>query len=78
MRVPKSHLPIWVFLTMQLARELDRLVRDLPAALDKLVLQMEKDNDQLPADLAVFFGSERRLVDTVQKLIVPDMLARLS
>ncbi len=60
------------------ARELDRLTRDLPRALNALVERIEAENAGYPEPVRTFLGGERRLIATVQHLIVPDMLHRLK
>jgi serine/threonine-protein kinase HipA len=60
------------------ARELDRLTRELPVALEALVRQIEVQNAQYPQAIGVFLGGERRLISTLQHLVVPDMLERLK
>ena len=59
-------------------RELDRLTRDLPGALSALVQRIEAENASYPEPVRVFLGGEKRLISTVQHVIVPDMLQRLS
>ena len=58
--------------------ELDRLTRDLPRALNALVERIEAENAGYPEPVRTFLGPERRLIATVQHLIVPDMLHRLK
>jgi len=59
-------------------RELDRLTRDLPDALDGLVRRIDAENAGYPQQVRAFLGGERRLVSVVQHLIVPDMLQRVK
>jgi serine/threonine-protein kinase HipA len=59
-------------------RELDRFTRNLPDALSSLVRRIEGENADYPAPVRAFLGGERRLISTVQHLIVPDMLQRVS
>jgi serine/threonine-protein kinase HipA len=60
------------------ARLLDRMTRELPVALVALVRQIEAENAQYPKAIGVFLGGERRLISTIQQLVVPDMLERLE
>jgi serine/threonine-protein kinase HipA len=59
-------------------RELDRLTRDLPPALDALVSRVEKENAAYPEPVGVFLGGEKRLISTIHHLVVTDMLERLK
>jgi serine/threonine-protein kinase HipA len=59
-------------------RELDRLTRNLPPRLDAFVRQIEAENAQYPQAVGVFLGGEKRLISTLQHLVVPDMLERLK
>jgi serine/threonine-protein kinase HipA len=59
-------------------RELDRLIRDLPLALDAVVRQVEAENARYPSAVGVFLGGEKRLISTIQHLVVPDMLERFK
>jgi serine/threonine-protein kinase HipA len=60
------------------AREMDRLIRDLPLALDSIVRQIEAENAHYPSAVGVFLGGEKRLISTIQHLVVPDMLKRFK
>lgn len=59
-------------------RELDRLIRNLPLALDDLIGKIEAENARLPETLRLFWASERRLVSVIRHLIVPEMLERVT
>jgi serine/threonine-protein kinase HipA len=59
-------------------RELDRLARDLPLALDALLSRIEKENADYPQQVRVFLGGETRLISTIRHLVVTDMLERLK
>ena len=59
-------------------RELDRLTRDLLAALNALEQRIERENADYPEPVRVFLGGERRLVSTIKHVIVRDMLQRLN
>jgi serine/threonine-protein kinase HipA len=59
-------------------RELDRLTRALPAALDALVQRIDSENAGYPQSVRAFLGGEKRLISVVQHLIVPDMVRRLK
>lgn len=58
-------------------RELDRLTRNLPDALSALAQRIEAENTGYPEPARAFLGGEARLISTVQRLIVPDMLQRV-
>ncbi|MBS0420008.1 MAG: HipA domain-containing protein [Proteobacteria bacterium] len=59
-------------------RELDRLVRDLPLAAEKIQDRIETENADYPAAVGVFLGGERRIVATIKHLIVREMVERLA
>jgi len=59
-------------------RELDRLIRNLSDALSALVRRIEAENAGCPERACVFLGSEARLISTLQRLIVRDMLQRVK
>jgi ABC-type iron transport system FetAB ATPase subunit len=59
-------------------RELDRLTRALPGALDALVQRIDSENAAYPQPVRAFLGGEKRLISVVQHLIVPDMVRRLT
>ena len=59
-------------------RELDRLTRDLPRALNALEQRIERDNADYPEPVRVFLGGERRLVLAIKHIVVRDMLERLG
>jgi serine/threonine-protein kinase HipA len=60
------------------ARELDRLMRDLPSAIDQLEQNIERGNADLAETVRVFLAGETRLVATVKHIVVRDMLQRLE
>lgn len=57
-------------------RELDRMLKGLPAAVSKVMGTIETQNLQLPEPARVFLAGEMRLLRAVQHIIVPDMVAR--
>jgi serine/threonine-protein kinase HipA len=59
-------------------RELDRLTRNLLPAVNALEQRIEQQNADYPQPVQVFLGGERRLVSTINHIIVRDMLGRLS
>ena len=59
-------------------RELDRLTRNLLPALNALEQRIERENVDYPEPVRVFLGAERRLVSTIKRIIVRDMLERLN
>jgi len=59
-------------------RELDRLVRGLPLAVQTVQEQIEKENAGHPAAVGVFLGGERRVVSTIKHMIVREMVERLT
>ena len=58
-------------------RELDRLTRDLPPALNALEQNIERENADYPEPVRVFLGGESRLVAILKHIVVRDMLERL-
>lgn len=59
-------------------RELNRLTRALPGTLSALVQRIEAENAAYPEAVRIFLGRERRLIRTIQHVIVPDMLQRVG
>jgi serine/threonine-protein kinase HipA len=59
-------------------RELDRLTRSLLPAVDALEQHIEHQNASYPQPVQVFLGGERRLISTINHIIVRDMLERLG
>jgi serine/threonine-protein kinase HipA len=59
-------------------RELDRLVRALPGALEELATAIAAENALYPDPVRVFLAGEARLTRTLQHLIVPEMLKRVA
>jgi serine/threonine-protein kinase HipA len=59
-------------------RELDRLTSSLLPAVNALERRIEHQNAGYPPPVHVFLGGERRLVSTINHIIVRDMLERLS
>lgn len=59
-------------------RELDKLARDLPIALEALAAGIETENIHHPEPVRVFLGSESRLVAAIRYIVVPDMLRRIG
>ena len=60
------------------ARELDRLGRDLPPALNELEQRIERENVDYPAPVRVFLAGETRLIATIKHIVVGEMLQRLE
>ncbi|MGH8138888.1 MAG: HipA domain-containing protein [Steroidobacteraceae bacterium] len=60
------------------ARELDRVARVLPIALHELAATIETENARYPESVRRFLGSERRLIRTIQHLVVPEMIGRVA
>ncbi|HKX43295.1 MAG TPA: HipA domain-containing protein [Burkholderiaceae bacterium] len=60
------------------ARELDRLAAALPGAIDSLVQGIAAENEHAPRDVRPFLAGEMRLLRTLQRLVVPEMLARAA
>ena len=60
------------------ARELDRLMRDLPPAIAALEQQIERENANLAEPVRVFLAGEARLVATLKHVVVRDVLQRLE
>jgi serine/threonine-protein kinase HipA len=60
------------------ARELDRLMRDLPPAIDQLQQRIERENADLAEPVRVFLAGEARLLATIKHIVVRDMLQRLN
>ncbi len=59
-------------------RELNRLIRDLPPALDALEQCIEHENANYPEPVQVFLGGERRLLLSIKHIVTKDMLQRLT
>ena len=59
-------------------REVDRITRNLPGALSALTQRVEAENSEYPQAVRAFLASERRLISTLQHLIVPDMLRSMK
>jgi serine/threonine-protein kinase HipA len=59
-------------------RELNRMMVALPGALDHLIQEIGDENSQLPRAATPFLAGEMRLLATLQHLVVPEMLGRLS
>jgi len=59
-----------------------RIVREvlsrLPAALDKEAAALEERHKGVPEAARRFMGVEAKLVRAMQKMVVPDMLKRLT
>jgi serine/threonine-protein kinase HipA len=60
------------------ARELDRMVNALPGALDKLVASIATENADRPETVRRFLGGEDRLMRTIQRVVLPEMLKRVG
>ena len=59
-------------------RELDRMADAMPKALSSLSAQVHAENQTLPESARVYLGGEIRLLNTIQHLVVPEMLKRLD
>ena len=59
-------------------RELDQMAETMPKALAKLAVQIQAENQKLPESARVYLGGEIRLLNTIQHLVVPEMLNRLE
>jgi serine/threonine-protein kinase HipA len=59
-------------------RELDRLVRALPSALDELSAAVATENAKYPESVRLFLGGQNRLIKIIQHIVVPEMLKRLA
>lgn len=58
-------------------RELDRMARDMPQALDDVVAKIETEYTQLPETAQRYLGVERRLFSVIRYLVMPEMLRRV-
>jgi hypothetical protein len=58
-------------------RELDRLVRALPGALETLVREINTENAEYPQPVRTYLGGEARMVAAIQHVVVPYMLERV-
>jgi serine/threonine-protein kinase HipA len=59
-------------------RELNRMSETMPKALARLSAQVQAENQTLPESARVYLGGEIRLLNTIQHLVVPEMLKRLG
>jgi serine/threonine-protein kinase HipA len=59
-------------------RELDRVGAALPGALDALVQGIAAENEHAPPEVRLFLAGEMRVLRTIQRLVVPEMLARVA
>ena len=59
-------------------RELNRMSEAMPKALARLSAQVQAENQTLPESARVYLGGEIRLLNTIQHLVVPEMLKRLG
>jgi serine/threonine-protein kinase HipA len=60
------------------ARELNRMVAALPNALTDLIQEITAENAQLPKAAKRFLAGEIRLLNTLQRIVLPEMLGRLN
>lgn len=60
------------------ARELNRMVAALPRALTDLIEEITAENAQLPPAAKRFLAGEIRLLNTLQHIVLPEMLGRLK
>lgn len=59
-------------------RELSRMAEAMPGALASLVREVERENTHYPPPVHAQLGGELRLLRTMQHLVVPEMLSRVS
>jgi serine/threonine-protein kinase HipA len=59
-------------------RELNRMMSQLPAALEHLFEEITDENTRLPAPVKPFLSGEIRLLNTLRHIVIPETLARLS
>jgi len=59
-------------------RELERLIRGLPDAFEKLESAINVENAGYPDPVRSFLGSEMRLIRAIRHLVLPDMLRRVA
>ena len=60
------------------ARELDRMRRTLPPALDEITAEIEAGNRASRADVRPFLAGELRLINALRHLLMPEMLQRTA
>lgn len=58
-------------------RELDRLVKALPVALEAVLADIARQDTRWPAPAQVYLGGQARLLRTVQAVVVAEMVGRL-
>ena len=58
-------------------REMDKMADLMPKALTSLLVQIQAENQTLPESARVYLGGEIRLLNTIQHVVVPEMLRRL-
>lgn len=58
-------------------RELDRLAKAMPEAMQAVAAEIEAQNTDGPAEAKVFFGGELRLLRAVERVVLPFMLGRV-
>ena len=59
-------------------RELTRMTEAMPEILASLVREIESENTHYPPSVRVQLGGELRLLRTMQHLVIPEMLSRVS
>lgn len=59
-------------------RELTRISRALPAAMDELIGTIRTDNTALPESSKRFLAGEMRLVDAISHIVASEMLSKLT
>ena len=59
-------------------RELDTMAESMPKALANLSAQIQAKNESLSESARVYLGGEIRLLNTIQYLVLPEMLKRLG
>jgi serine/threonine-protein kinase HipA len=60
------------------ARELNRMAAALPKALTDLIQEITAENAQLPKAAKRFLAGEIRLLNTLEHIVLPEMLGRLN
>jgi serine/threonine-protein kinase HipA len=58
-------------------RELDRMVRDMPGAIDRLLVAVMNRNKTYPEAVRPYLAGQVRLLDVIPHIIVRDMLERV-
>ena len=59
-------------------RELNRMMSQLPRALEHLFEEITDENTRLPDPVKPFLAGEIRLLNTLRHIVIPETLARLT